>query len=125
MTLGDLGQPQISPESRSTLAAVVGLVSGAPLEIDLVRDGPHALVAGTTGSGKSEFLLAWLTALARVHRPDRVSFLLVDFKGGAAFEPISALPHVTGIVTDLDEGEAERAVSSLRAELRHRIPVSS
>ena len=120
VTLGDVAQPQISAGSRATLAAVVGLVSGAPLEIDLVRDGPHALVAGTTGSGKSEFLLAWLTALSQVHRPDRVSFLLVDFKGGAAFEPITALPHVTGIVTDLDDGEAERAVSSLRAELRHR-----
>ena len=49
-----------------------------------------------------------------------MSFLLVDFKGGAAFEPVRGLPHVTGIVTDLDEGEAERAVLSLRAELRHR-----
>ncbi|MDQ0895555.1 FtsK/SpoIIIE domain-containing protein [Agromyces ramosus] len=118
--LGDLEQPTIPSLSRSTLTAAVGAVTGGPLEIDLVRDGPHALVAGTTGSGKSEFLLAWITALALAHRPDRVSFLLVDFKGGAAFEPIRALPHVTGIVTDLDEAEAERAVMSLRAELRHR-----
>ena len=120
VTLDELGQPSIPPGSRSTLAAVVGVVPGARLEIDLVRTGPHALVAGTTGSGKSEFLLAWLTALAQAQPPDRVAFLLVDFKGGAAFEAIRALPHVTGIVTDLDEGEAERAVSSLRAELRHR-----
>ena len=120
VTLDELEQPSIPPGSRSTLAAVVGLVPGARLEIDLVRDGPHALVAGTTGSGKSEFLLAWLTALAQAHRPERVSFLLVDFKGGAAFEPIRALPHVTGIVTDLDEGQAERELSSLQAELRHR-----
>lgn len=118
--LGELVQPPIPPATRSTLAAAVGAVSGGPLEIDLVRDGPHALVAGTTGSGKSEFLLAWITALATTHRPDLVSFLLVDFKGGAAFEPLRELPHVTGIVTDLDEGEAERAVTSLRAELRHR-----
>lgn len=118
--LGEMEQPSIPPASRSTLAAAIGAVAGGQLEVDLVRDGPHALVAGTTGSGKSEFLLAWITALALTHRPDLVSFLLVDFKGGAAFEPIRALPHVTGIVTDLDEGEAERAVMSLQAELRHR-----
>ena len=115
-----LEQPASVPGSRSTLAVAVGAVAGGGLEIDLVRDGPHALVAGTTGSGKSEFLLAWLTALALAYSPERVSFLLVDFKGGAAFASIRELPQVTGIVTDLDEGEAERAVASLRAELRHR-----
>lgn len=118
--LGSLESPATPAGSRSTLAVAVGVTSSGTLELDLVRGGPHALVAGTTGSGKSEFLLAWLTALARSHRPDRVSFLLVDFKGGAAFEPIRSLPHVAGIVTDLDEAEAERAVLSLRAELRHR-----
>ncbi|MFF2273231.1 FtsK/SpoIIIE domain-containing protein [Agromyces sp. NPDC058136] len=105
---------------RTSLAVVVGLAADGPLAIDLVEHGPHALVAGTTGSGKSEFLLAWLAALARAYPPALVSFLLVDFKGGAAFEPIRELPHVAGIVTDLDEAEALRAVESLRAELRHR-----
>ncbi|MDQ0574828.1 FtsK/SpoIIIE domain-containing protein [Agromyces albus] len=118
--LDSLGPPAAPAGSRATLAVAVGVTSSGTLELDLVRGGPHALVAGTTGSGKSEFLLAWLTALARAHRPDRVSFLLIDFKGGAAFEPIRSLPHVAGIVTDLDEAEAERAVLSLRAELRHR-----
>ncbi|WP_268891268.1 FtsK/SpoIIIE domain-containing protein, partial [Agromyces humi] len=106
--------------SRSTLRAPVGMAGGGPLELDLVERGPHAIVAGTTGSGKSEFLLAWIAAMARDHQPDRVAFLLVDFKGGAAFEPVRELPHVVGVVTDLDEAEAERAVLSLRAELRHR-----
>ena len=106
--------------SRSTLRVPVGMAGAGALELDLVERGPHAIVAGTTGSGKSEFLLAWIAAMARDHRPDRVAFLLVDFKGGAAFEPVRELPHVVGVVTDLDEAEAERAVLSLRAELRHR-----
>ncbi len=120
LDLDELEQPEAEPGSRDALRAAVGVHDGGVLEIDLVGGGPHAIVAGTTGSGKSEFLLAWLAALARCHPPSRVAFLLVDFKGGAAFEPINALPHVTGIVTDLDATEAERAVSSLRAELRHR-----
>lgn len=115
-----LGQPEAPAGSRSTLRVAVGRSAAGRLDLDLVAHGPHAIVAGTTGSGKSEFLLAWLAALAHCHPPDRVAFLLVDFKGGAAFEPIRGLPHVTGIVTDLDGPEAERAVQSLRAELRHR-----
>lgn len=115
-----LDQPEAPVGSRASLRVAVGRSAGGVVHLDLVAQGPHAMVAGTTGSGKSEFLLAWLAALARCHPPDRVAFLLVDFKGGAAFEPIRGLPHVTDIVTDLDEAEAERAVQSLRAELRHR-----
>jgi len=104
---------------RSSLAATVGVGSSGPVAIDLVT-GPHALVAGTSGSGKSELLVAWIAAMAARYAPDRVAFLLVDFKGGAAFEPVRALPHAVGMVTDLDEDEAARAVESIRAELRHR-----
>ncbi|WP_136708714.1 FtsK/SpoIIIE domain-containing protein [Agromyces sp. H66] len=118
--LDDLEQPVGVPGSRADLHVHVGVHRDGPLGLDLVAGGPHAIVAGTTGSGKSEFLLAWLAALAAVHPPDRVAFLLVDFKGGASFEPLRGLPHVTGIVTDLDESEAERAMLSLRAELRRR-----
>ena len=120
LQLDELQRPAGTGLDRSSLSAIVGQVAGEALELDLARCGPHALVAGTTGSGKSEFLLAWIVALAAAHAPARVSFLLVDFKGGAAFEPVRGLPHVTGIVTDLDESEAERAVQSLRAELTHR-----
>ena len=108
------------PGSQGTLRAAVGAAARARSWSTSSRMGRTRSWPGTTGSGKSEFLLAWLTALARAYPPDRVAFLLVDFKGGAAFEPIRDLPHVTGIVTDLDEAEAERAVLSLRAELRHR-----
>ncbi|KRC58457.1 hypothetical protein ASE14_17875 [Agromyces sp. Root81] len=125
LPLDGLRRPGLTEPDRSGLAVAVGVGLDEVLELDLARHGPHALVAGTTGSGKSEFLLAWIVALAAAHPPSIVSFLLVDFKGGAAFEPVRRLPHVTGIVTDLDESEAERAVLSLRAELTHRETVLS
>jgi S-DNA-T family DNA segregation ATPase FtsK/SpoIIIE len=91
-----------------------------PVEIDLVRHGPHAVIGGTTGSGKSELLVTWVLSLAARYPPERVTFLLVDFKGGAAFGPLAALPHTVGIVTDLDPERALRALTSLKAELAFR-----
>ncbi|ANP71818.1 ATP-binding protein [Cryobacterium arcticum] len=102
------------------LSCAVGLGEHGPLVVDLVRDGPHALVGGTTGSGKSELLVTWVAALASRYDPGQVTFLLVDFKGGAAFDLLRALPHCVGLITDLDEREAHRALASLAAELRHR-----
>ncbi|RIX31130.1 FtsK/SpoIIIE domain-containing protein [Amnibacterium setariae] len=102
------------------LAARFLLGPDGPLDVDLVADGPHAVVGGTTGSGKSALLTAWILALAAAHPPERLVLLLVDCKGGAAFDPLVALPHVAGVVTDLDGPAAERAVASLGAELRRR-----
>ncbi|GAB3806886.1 hypothetical protein GCM10028798_30410 [Humibacter antri] len=102
------------------LAAVVGISPSGPLVLDLVASGPHAIVTGTTGSGKSELLITWVLAMASLTPPQRVGFLLVDFKGGTAFQRLTALPHTVGVVTDLAHGEAERALKSLRAELRRR-----
>ncbi len=82
--------------------------------------GPHALVAGTTGAGKSELLRTLVTGLARAHPPDAVAFVLADFKGGSAFDACADLPHVAGMVTDLDDGLADRLLTALRAELRER-----
>jgi S-DNA-T family DNA segregation ATPase FtsK/SpoIIIE len=73
-----------------------------------------------TGSGKSELLVSWVVALARAATPAEVNFLLVDFKGGSSFAAVSRLQHTVGLITDLDQAAAERALSSLRAELRHR-----
>ncbi len=104
----------------TTLACELGVSAVGPVTVDLVADGPHAVVGGTTGSGKSELLVAWVVAMAAAHPPERVCFLLVDYKGGSAFEPLRALPHTVGIITDLDAAETERALQSLRAELRYR-----
>ncbi|MGB7819989.1 MAG: FtsK/SpoIIIE domain-containing protein, partial [Ornithinibacter sp.] len=100
--------------------APVGLSPGGVLAIDLVRDGPHVLVGGTTGSGKSEFLRTLVTSLSVRCPPEDLTFVLVDFKGGSAFGSCARLPHVVGVVTDLDEQLVDRALRSLGAELRRR-----
>lgn len=102
------------------LVATIGQGSAGPVEIDLRTHGPHALVGGTTGSGKSEFLQTWLLSLAATISPDRLTFLLIDYKGGAAFADCVALPHTVGLVTDLNTHLVQRALTSLRAELRYR-----
>lgn len=102
------------------LAAPVGRTADGPHHVDLGRDGPHVLVGGTTGSGKSQFLRTLVAGLAVTCPPDEVAFVLVDFKGGSAFGACSDLPHVVGVVTDLDEHLVDRALTSLGAELRRR-----
>ncbi|MCZ2829691.1 FtsK/SpoIIIE domain-containing protein [Modestobacter sp. VKM Ac-2986] len=106
--------------ARDRLTAVLGATDQGPLAVDLVSDGPHALVAGTTGSGKSELLQTLVAGLALHHPPDRCSLLLVDYKGGAAFGEAAALPHTVGVLTDLDPQSTARALRSLAAELTRR-----
>ncbi|MGO8728229.1 MAG: FtsK/SpoIIIE domain-containing protein, partial [Streptosporangiaceae bacterium] len=100
--------------------AVIGACYDGPFGIDLRRDGPHALIAGTTGAGKSELLQTLIASLALVNRPDEMTFVLVDYKGGSAFSGCVHLPHVTGMVTDLDAHLTQRALASLSAELTRR-----
>jgi S-DNA-T family DNA segregation ATPase FtsK/SpoIIIE len=102
------------------LVADLGWTGTKSFMVDLVEDGPHALIAGTTGSGKSELLQAWVLALAANYSPGHVQFVLIDFKGGATFGPLASLPHVAGTVTDLDGATALRVLRSLAAELRQR-----
>ncbi|SDN75908.1 DNA segregation ATPase FtsK/SpoIIIE, S-DNA-T family [Cryobacterium flavum] len=103
-----------------SLDCPIGVGRDGPVHVDLVRSGPHAVVGGTTGSGKSELLTTWVAALAATYSPGQVNFLLVDFKGGAAFQPLARLPHCVGLITDLDAATATRALASLGAELRYR-----
>lgn len=104
---------------RST-SALLGRGPDGVFAVDIERHGPHALVAGTTGAGKSELLQTLIASLAAGNRPDELNVLLVDFKGGAAFGPCAQLPHTVGMVTDLDGALVERALASLTAELRRR-----
>jgi DNA segregation ATPase FtsK/SpoIIIE, S-DNA-T family len=98
----------------------LGLAADGVVDLDLVRDGPHGLLAGTTGAGKSELLRSLVLGLATCNSPEQLTFVLIDYKGGATFDACAALPHVVGLVTDLDDHLADRALRSLRAELRLR-----
>ncbi len=116
VAMHDLGQSR----GDHGLPAAIGRSVHGEIVVDIVEDGPHAIVTGTTGTGKSELLVTWVTAIAASNGPDRVTFVLADFKGGTAFEPLRELPQVAAVITDLDEDGARRGVSSLTAELRHR-----
>ncbi len=101
-------------------AAPIGITVDGVVEVDLARDGPHALIAGTTGAGKSEALRTLVVSMAARVGPDHVTFVLVDYKGGATFDACADLPHTVGLVTDLDAGLAARALVSLEAEVHRR-----
>lgn len=98
----------------------IGIGPKGTVLIDIVRQGPHALVAGTTGSGKSVLLQSWCLALAATIPPTALHFAFLDFKGGSAFNRISALPHTVGIVDDLNIRHAQRAIIGLERELKRR-----
>ncbi|MFC9201322.1 FtsK/SpoIIIE domain-containing protein [[Kitasatospora] papulosa] len=106
------------PELR--VRAVLGVSERDLFTVDLDEDGPHALIAGTTGSGKSELLRTLIASMAVDADPEHLTFALVDYKGGGALDECAELPHTVGLVTDLDEQLSERALRCLDAELRHR-----
>lgn len=105
--------------SPSTFA-VIGETYDGPFGIDLRRDGPHALIAGTTGSGKSELLQTIIASLAVANSPEHLTFVLVDHKGGAAFQSCVQLPHTVAMVTNLDRYLVQRVLGSFTAELKRR-----
>jgi DNA segregation ATPase FtsK/SpoIIIE, S-DNA-T family len=106
--------------SGQSTVATLGESYDGPFAIDLRRDGPHGLVAGTTGAGKSELLQTFVASLAVANRPDAMTFVLIDYKGGSAFKDCARLPHTVGMVSDLDGHLTERALASLSAELKRR-----
>ena len=106
--------------TSKTFETPIGISEAGVMSLDLVKDGPHGLVGGTTGSGKSEFLRSMVAGLAARNAPDKLNFILVDFKGGAAFAACEALPHTIGTISNLDEQLATRALESLEAEMERR-----
>lgn len=82
--------------------------------------GPHGLVAGTTGSGKSEIVQSYILSLAVNFHPHEVGFLLIDYKGGGMANLFSKLPHLLGTITNLDKAESMRAMASIKSEMSRR-----
>lgn len=135
------GVEQLNPLKRwrennpvKSLAAPVGVgEDGSTFMLDLheKRQGPHGLVAGMTGSGKSEFLITYILSMAVNYHPDEVAFVLIDYKGGGladAFEnPRTGvkLPHLAGTITNLDGASIQRSLMSIESELVRRQKVFS
>ena len=112
-----------------TLQAPVGIgKSGEKITIDLHEKyhGPHGLIAGMTGSGKSEFIISYILSMAVNYHPYEVQFILIDYKGGGlagAFENKNIglkLPHLVGTITNLDANEIKRSLASIESELKRR-----
>ncbi len=82
--------------------------------------GPHGLVAGTTGSGKSEILQSYILAAATMFHPYEIGFVIIDFKGGGMANQFKKLPHLMGAITNIDGNEVQRSLKSIKAELMKR-----
>ncbi len=106
-----------------SMKAMVGYKSGGvPLYLDIHEKyhGPHGLVAGTTGSGKSETLQSYILSLAVNYHPHEVAFILIDYKGGGMAQSFDGLPHLAGVITNLGGNATNRALLSINAEIKHR-----
>lgn len=110
-------------EIYKTMAAPLGVKTGNEkvyLDLHEKYHGPHGLVAGTTGSGKSEILQSYILSMATLYHPYEVGFIIIDFKGGGMVNQFRDLPHLNGAITNIDGREIERSLLSIRAELRKR-----
>lgn len=106
-----------------SMAAPLGVKSGDEivyLDIHEKAHGPHGLVAGTTGSGKSEIIQSYILSLATLFHPYEVGFVIIDFKGGGMANQFADLPHLIGTITNMDGDEVDRSLQSIRAELLKR-----
>ena len=101
----------------------MGLMAGnkaRSLVFSAKRDGVHGMVAGSTGSGKSELLISLITGMALNYDPSVLNFVLVDYKGGGAFSEFVALPHCVDIITNLAPDGVTRMFTAIQAEMRRR-----
>ncbi len=112
-----------SAEKADWLKATLGIMSGnrpRTLHFEAKKDGVHGMIAGGTGSGKSELLMTMIVGLALNYSPDILNFVLVDYKGGGAFVPFQKLPHCVDIVTNLNKAAVARMFTAINAEIRRR-----
>ncbi|MFF5076582.1 type VII secretion protein EccCa [Actinoplanes sp. NPDC000266] len=124
----DPRRDRVQPSDPEMLRVPLGLDgNGDPVLLDLKESaqhgmGPHGLVVGATGSGKSELLRTLVTGLAAKHAPEHLSLVLIDFKGGATFAGVTALPHVSGLITNLadDLAMVDRVRAALQGEQQRR-----
>lgn len=116
-------QNSTAREAADWLEVAVGMVAGKEprrLKFAADADGVHGMIAGSTGSGKSELLMTLILGLALKYDPSIVNFVLIDYKGGAAFDPFDGMPHVVDKVTNLGEGAVARMFAAINAELNRR-----
>lgn len=111
-----------SSEVYKSMAAPLGVSKSGTIYLDLhdKAHGPHGLVAGTTGSGKSEILQTYILSMATLFHPYEVGFVIIDFKGGGMVNQFKNLPHLMGAITNIDGKEIERSLRSIKAELQKR-----
>ena len=110
-------------QNALSLAIPIGKTSEEDLiylDVHEKGDGPHGLVAGTTGSGKSELISTILLGLSTFYRPEYVGFLIIDFKGGGLANQFEKIPHLLGSITNLDKRSINRSLASIKAELEYR-----
>lgn len=105
-----------------SMAAPIGVTKNELVYLDLhdKAHGPHGLVAGTTGSGKSEILQTYILSMATLFHPYEVGFVIIDFKGGGMVNQFKELPHLIGAITNIDGKEIDRSLKSIKAELQKR-----
>lgn len=118
----DLGKRWAESEVYKSMAAPLGVTKSSLISLDLhdKAHGPHGLVAGTTGSGKSEILQTYILSMATLFSPTEVGFVIIDFKGGGMANQFKDLPHMIGAITNIDGKEINRSLKSIKAELQKR-----
>lgn len=119
----DLDMRWNTSDITQSMAAPIGVTAdGSVLSLDIHEKahGPHGLVAGTTGSGKSELLQTFILSLATLFHPYELSFVIIDFKGGGMANQFRDLPHLNGAITNIDGKQIDRSLKSIKAELMKR-----
>lgn len=104
----------------SDIRCYLGVSSGGLLNIGLSEHGPHWLLGGTTGAGKSQLLRSLVLSAALRYPPERLGLILVDFKGSAGLGPLAQLPHALSVLSNFDVSAVERALEFLRADIHRR-----